>query len=107
MRDSVSAYLARLVALTRHAVVHKSTLICHMIAMLRHHGKTVAVLACDPQSPLTGGALLGDRIRMSAGQDAGVFIRSVPISSGEQAVAAGIDVKAHLLAQFGFDVVLI
>src|SRR5213594_375322 len=52
------------VALTGSGGVGKSSLIGRLIEMLRGQGQTVAVLACDPQSSLTGGALLGDRIRM-------------------------------------------
>ena len=56
----------------------KSTLVDQMARRLREQGQTVAVLAVDPTSPYTGGALLGDRIRMQdlAG-DAGVYVRSV------------------------------
>src|SRR4249920_1064507 len=52
------------VALTGNAGVGKSTLVGKLAEYLRGQGKTVAVLACDPQSPLTGGAVLGDRARM-------------------------------------------
>ena len=76
--------------------------------LLRAEGKTVAVLACDPQSPLTGGALLGDRVRMpSRPDDPGLFIRSVAAASGHQAVAEHLDLMIRLLAEFGFDVVLL
>src|SRR5689334_1469407 len=52
------------VAITGNAGVGKSTLVGKLAEHLRAADKSVAVLACDPQSPLTGGALLGDRIRM-------------------------------------------
>src|SRR5437870_2582878 len=55
---------ARIIAFTGGAGVGKSTLVGHMIALARTSGLKVAVLACDPQSPLSGGALLGDRFRM-------------------------------------------
>ena len=56
----------------------KSTLIAALIASLRRRGETVAVLAVDPSSPITGGAILGDRIRMQAHvDDPGVYIRSM------------------------------
>src|SRR5690348_12683669 len=55
---------SRVVAITGSGGVGKSTLIGKLIEVLRRQGQTVAVLACDPQSPLTGGALLGDRFRM-------------------------------------------
>src|SRR5438552_6437547 len=68
---------SRVVAVTGSGGVGKSTLIGKLISLLRGRGQSVAVLACDPQSPLTGGALLGDRVRMSAAaDDNGIFIRS-------------------------------
>ena len=56
----------------------KSTLTDRLIAGLRREGKRVGVLAVDPTSPFTGGAILGDRVRMqSHATDSGVFIRSL------------------------------
>jgi LAO/AO transport system ATPase len=96
------------VAFTGNAGVGKSTLVGRFAELLRGEGKTVAVLACDPQSPLTGGALLGDRVRMpSRPEDPGLFIRSVAAASGHQAVAEHLDVMIRLLAEFGFDVILL
>jgi LAO/AO transport system kinase len=75
---------------------------------LRAQGKTVAILACDPQSPLTGGALLGDRVRMSSHpEDQGLYIRSLAAASGHQAVAEHVDLMIRALAQFGFDVIIV
>src|SRR5438105_1110086 len=69
--------MARLVAITGSAGVGKSTLIGKLIEQIRQANQKVAVLACDPQSHLSGGALLGDRFRMpTRGDDDGVFIRS-------------------------------
>jgi 2-methylcitrate dehydratase len=96
------------VAFTGSAGVGKSTLVGKLAEFLRAQSKTVAVLACDPQSPLTGGALLGDRIRMpSRPEDPGLFIRSLAAASGHQAVAEHVDLMIRLLAQFGFDVILL
>jgi LAO/AO transport system ATPase len=98
----------RVVAITGSAGVGKSTLIGRLIELLRSRNKSVAVLACDPQSPLTGGALLGDRIRMPARpDDAGLFIRSLTASGGDEAVARHIDAMVAALSAFGFDVVLL
>lgn len=95
-------------AFTGSGGVGKSTLIGRVIELLRGRGKTVAVLACDPQSPLTGGALLGDRIRMnSRGSDDGVFIRSLATGGGQQAIAGNLELMTELLGRFGFEVVLI
>ena len=77
---------ARVVALTGGGGVGKSTLAGKLVEQAREHGLTVAVLACDPQSPLTGGALLGDRFRMPARpDDDGVFIRSLAAAGGRGA----------------------
>ncbi len=70
--------------------------------------QTLAVLACDPRSPLTGGALLGDRFRMPASpEDDGVFIRSLAAASGQGSVAGNLPLMIHLLKAFGFDWVVI
>ncbi len=96
------------IAITGSAGVGKSTLVGKLIEQLRQNNKSVAVLACDPQSPLTGGALLGDRFRMSsASDDAGVYIRSLAAASGRQAVADHLDTVILLCEHFGFDFVLI
>jgi LAO/AO transport system kinase len=96
------------VAITGNAGVGKSSLVGKLAEHLRSQGKSVAILACDPQSPLTGGALLGDRIRMpSRPDDAGLFIRSLAAASGHQAVAEHVDLMIRLLARFGFDVILL
>jgi LAO/AO transport system ATPase len=98
----------RVVAITGNSGVGKSSLIGKLIELLRRKGRTVAVLACDPQSSLTGGALLGDRIRMpNRSDDPGVFIRSLAVASGQQAIATNLHLMVQLLALFGFDVVLL
>jgi LAO/AO transport system kinase len=86
----------------------KSTLVSVLIKGLRKKGKTVAVVAIDPSSPFTGGAVLGDRIRMGERQsDDGVFIRSLASRGhlGGLSVAAG-DV-IDLFDAAGFDVVIV
>ncbi len=96
------------VAVTGNAGVGKSTLVGKLAEHLRSAGKTVGVLACDPQSPLTGGALLGDRVRMpSRHDDSGYFVRSVAAEGGHQAVAEHVDLMIRALAQFAFDVILV
>jgi LAO/AO transport system kinase len=99
---------ARVVAITGSGGVGKSTLIGKLIEHLRALKEKVAVLACDPQSPLSGGALLGDRFRMpSRPDDDGVFIRSLATPGGQGAVAEHLDLMIRLLEAFGFGVVLI
>ncbi len=103
-----SAKSPRVVAITGSAGVGKSTLVGRLIQHIRQQGQTVAVLACDPQSPLTGGALLGDRFRMPGhGDDDGIYIRSLAALSGQGAVAEHLPEMQRLLGAFGFDVVLL
>jgi len=69
---------AYVVGITGAPGVGKSTLVDQMILHLRKRGRTVGVLAVDPTSPFTGGAILGDRVRMQRhSMDKGVFIRSM------------------------------
>ncbi len=69
---------AYVVGITGAPGVGKSTLVDQMVAHLRKQGKTVGVLAVDPTSPFSGGAILGDRVRMQRhSMDSGVFIRSL------------------------------
>ena len=69
---------ARVIGLTGSPGVGKSTVTDQLVRAFRAAGQRVAVLAVDPTSPFTGGALLGDRVRMSAhATDTGVFIRSM------------------------------
>ena len=99
---------ARVVAVTGSGGVGKSTLIGQWIGVVRGRERTVAVLACDPESPLTGGALLGDRVRMPGHpEDPGVFIRSVTAPEGHEGVADDIDLMIRSLKAFPFDVVLV
>jgi LAO/AO transport system ATPase len=99
---------SRVVAITGSGGVGKSTLVGKLIDWLRGAGKKVGVLACDPQSPLSGGALLGDRFRMpNRPDDDGVFIRSLAALSGRGAIAEHLPLMVRLLEKFGFDIVLI
>jgi LAO/AO transport system ATPase len=83
-------------------------LVGKLIETIRQRGLKVGVLACDPQSPLSGGALLGDRFRMpSRADDDGVYIRSLAAAGGRGALADHLDALTRLLEAFGFDVVLI
>jgi 2-methylcitrate dehydratase len=98
---------ARVVAFTGSGGVGKSSLIGKLIPILRTQNHKVAVLACDPESPLTGGALLGDRFRMGSSTDDGVFIRSLAALSGHGALADHLDVIIQLLETFGFDTIIL
>jgi LAO/AO transport system kinase len=86
----------------------KSTLTTAMAAALRAQGRTVAILAVDPTSPFTGGALLGDRIRMERiALDPGVFIRSMATRGSLGGLAAATREVADVLDAFGFDDILL
>jgi LAO/AO transport system ATPase len=98
----------RVIAVTGSGGVGKSTLIGKLIEMIRRSQRSVAVLACDPQSPLTGGALLGDRIRMpSRPDDEAVFIRSVATPGGRSGVAPNVESMIDLFGRHGFDTVIV
>lgn len=86
----------------------KSTLVDRLVAHLRADGKTVGVVAVDPSSPFTGGAVLGDRVRLDdhAG-DAGVFVRSLAARGALGGLAAAAEAAADVLDAAGFDVVLV
>lgn len=86
----------------------KSTLTDQLIRVLRAEGKTVGVIAVDPSSPFSGGAILGDRIRMQDHcGDAGVFIRSMAARGTLGGLASATPDLALLLDAAGRDVVLI
>src|SRR5437773_4627957 len=92
----------RVVAFTGSGGVGKSTLIGKLIEHLRKQNLKVAVLACDPQSPISGGALLGDRFRMPSGPDDGIFIRSLSAASGHGAIHQQLPELIRVLKSYGF-----
>ena len=86
----------------------KSTLVDRLIAALRAEGKSVGVVAVDPTSPFSGGAILGDRVRMQAhAGDAEVFIRSMATRGHLGGLARSTGDVALVLDAAGKDVVLI
>jgi len=86
----------------------KSTLTEQLVRIYRERGLKVAVIAVDPTSPFTGGALLGDRIRMeSVSLDPGVFIRSMATRGAQGGLATTTEEVADVLEAFGFDRILI
>jgi LAO/AO transport system kinase len=99
---------AHLVGITGPPGAGKSTLVAALIGELRAVGRTVAVVAVDPSSPITGGALLGDRVRMqSYASDDGVFIRSMAARGHAGGLAATSTAAAAVLDAAGFDIVLL
>lgn len=99
---------AHVVGLTGAPGVGKSTTTSALVSVLRAAGRRVAVLAVDPSSPFSGGALLGDRIRMTehAGDD-GVFIRSMASRGHLGGLSATAPSAIRVLDAAGFDVVLL
>jgi GTPase len=103
-----SAGRAHLVGITGAPGAGKSTLVAALIGELRAAGRSVAVIAVDPSSPITGGALLGDRVRMQAyAADDGVFIRSMASRGHAGGLAASSVAAATVLDAAGFDVILL
>jgi LAO/AO transport system kinase len=99
---------AHLVGITGPAGAGKSTLIAKLAAILAASGQKVAVVACDPSSPISGGALLGDRIRMhDLVVNKNVFIRSIATGSSVGGVPLAAFRAADILDACGFNTVII
>jgi LAO/AO transport system kinase len=99
---------AHLVGITGPPGSGKSTLVAALIGVVREAGRAVAVVAVDPSSPITGGALLGDRVRMqSYAGDPDVFIRSMASRGHAGGLASTTTAAAAVLDAAGFDLVLI
>lgn len=99
---------ARVVGITGPPGVGKSTLTTALTTALRARGRRVAVLAIDPSSPTTGGALLGDRVRMqSHHDDDDVFIRSMASRGHLGGLAAAVPAALLVLDAAGFDDVVL
>lgn len=87
--------------------VGKSTFISRVVPKLVDSGLKVAILAVDPTSPLTGGALLGDRARMVQDMGDACWFRSLASRGATNGVAGCTDLAAEILARAGFDIILI
>lgn len=99
---------ARRLGLTGPPGAGKSTITTALVAAYRAEGRSVGVIAVDPTSPFTGGALLGDRIRMeSVALDPGVFIRSMATRGSLGGLAAATREVADVLDAFGIERILI
>jgi LAO/AO transport system kinase len=99
---------AYLIGITGSPGAGKSTLVDRLIGELRRAGRTVGVVAVDPTSPYSGGAILGDRVRMQAHvSDSGVFIRSMATRGNLGGLARATADAALVLDASGKDVVII
>ncbi len=99
---------AHIIGLTGPPGSGKSTLIDKIIREYRQRGKTVGVIAVDPTSPFTGGAFLGDRIRMQElSTDQGVFIRSMATRNYLGGIAKATKNAAKVLDAAGKDMVIV
>jgi LAO/AO transport system kinase len=99
---------ARVIGLTGSPGAGKSTLVDHLAREYRNQGKTVGIIAVDPTSPYTGGAILGDRIRMGSHYaDPGIYIRSMATRGSLGGLARTTADITSVLDASGRDVVLI
>lgn len=99
---------AHVVGVTGAPGAGKSTLVRALGRAVRARGDSIAIIAVDPSSPFSGGAILGDRIRMTdlAG-DHGVFIRSMATRGAQGGLARGVGEAVDLLAAAGKDLVIV
>lgn len=99
---------AHVIGITGSPGAGKSTFVNRLIAAFKAEGKKVGVIAIDPSSPFTGGAILGDRLRMQDhAVEEGVFIRSMGSRGNLGGVSRGTHEGALILDACGFDIVLI
>ena len=99
---------AHIVGITGVPGSGKSTLVARLTVAIRASGRKVAIVAVDPSSPFSGGAILGDRIRMAElGGDPGVFVRSMATRGSLGGLARGTLEAVDVLDASGFDLVLI
>lgn len=99
---------AHVIGVTGAPGAGKSTLVDHIALQFRARGASVAIIAVDPSSPFTGGAILGDRIRMSrAAEDPSIFIRSMATRGSLGGLAKATLECVHVLDSAGFDIILL
>jgi len=95
------------IGITGPAGAGKSTLIDKSVLELKKLGYKAAVLAIDPTSHITGGAILGDRVRMSDSTDSGTYIRSMASRGATGAISLSLRNSIRVLEYAGFDIIII
>lgn len=99
---------AHVVGITGSPGAGKSTLVDALISSFRKRDKTIGVLAVDPTSPFTGGAILGDRIRMQRhAEDQGVFVRSLATRGALGGLSKAVGDAVHVMDVMGKDLILV
>jgi LAO/AO transport system kinase len=99
---------AHLVGITGSPGTGKSSLVNKLAKAYRHQNKSVAIVAVDPTSPFSGGAILGDRIRMrELAGDTGIFIRSMASRGNLGGLARAVDDTIKVLDAAGFELIFI
>lgn len=95
------------IGITGPAGAGKSTLIDKSVLELKKLGYKAAVLAIDPTSHITGGAILGDRVRMSDSTDSGTYIRSMASRGATGAISSSLRNSIRILEYAGYDIIII
>jgi len=99
---------AHIVGVTGAPGAGKSTLVSSLTKVIRSRGRSVGIIAVDPTSPFTGGAVLGDRVRMQdLATDPGVFIRSMATRGSLGGIAAATNDAVNILDAFGMDMIVV
>ena len=99
---------AHVLGITGSPGAGKSTLVDALISSFRKKEKTVGVLAVDPTSPFTGGAILGDRIRMQRhAEDPGVFVRSLATRGALGGLSRAVGDAVHILDVMGKEIIMV
>jgi len=107
-RATHGALKGRRIGITGPPGAGKSSLVTEVARTFRSRGETVGIVAVDPSSPFSGGALLGDRIRMNElATDPGIFIRSMATRGSLGGLATATEEVVDLMDAFGFDRVIV